>query len=168
MNCVEWEREIASESDGAELDEHLAVCPSCREFAREIEANRGAIRALALESSAYSAVRRGVLAEIQAERRRRAWWAWSAAAAACVAIFTVSMLVARFNTVAPPAPVAFAKAAPRIEWTPTPRRSHPPIRHARGAEVAHASTAKQEPLVVKMLTNDPDVIIVWLVDPKGE
>jgi anti-sigma factor RsiW len=168
MNCVEWEREIASESESAELEEHLAVCASCREFAREIEANRGAIRELAIDLSAYSAVRRGVLAGIQAERRRRAWRTWSAAAAACVAIFTVSMLVARFNTVAPPAPVAFAKAAPKIEWTPTPRRTRPPIRHAHGAEVAHAVPAKQEPLVVKMLTNDPDVIIVWLVDPKGE
>jgi hypothetical protein len=28
--------------------------------------------------------------------------------------------------------------------------------------------AAKEPLVVKMLTNDPDVIIVWLIDQKGD
>ena len=97
MNCLEWEREIAIESESAELGEHLAVCPSCREFAREIEANRAAIRTVAVDPSVYSAVRQRVLAEIQAERRRRSWWMWpAAAAAACVAILTVSMLSARF------------------------------------------------------------------------
>ena len=168
MNCMEWEREIASESGSVELDEHLAVCASCREFAREIEANRAAIQALAVDPSAYSALRRGVLDRIQAERRRRGWWTWSAAAAACVAIFTVSMLVSRFHSLAPPAPVAFAKSPPKIEWTPAPHRIRPGVRHAHGLEVAHNVPARSEPLVVKMLTNDTDIIIVWLVDPKGE
>ena len=164
MNCLEWERKIATESESAELGEHLAVCPSCREFAREIEANRAAIRAVTVDPSVYAAVRQSVLAGIQAERRRRAWWMWSAAAAACMAIFTVSMLVARFNSVAPPAPITFAKVAPKIEWTPVVQHSRPRTRHAHTAEMAITT----EPLMIKMLTNDPDVIIVWLVDPKGE
>jgi anti-sigma factor RsiW len=31
-----------------------------------------------------------------------------------------------------------------------------------------APTVKREPLVVKMLTSDPDVVIIWLVDQTGD
>lgn len=181
MNCLEWEREIASESESAGLAEHLGVCANCREFAREVEANHAALSETAVHPAAFTAVRARVRAEIQASRRRRAWWMWSAAAAAvCVAILSVSYLVM-------PKRVAPAKVAPVVAQVapvaPTPQQtvaSQPRLSNTRRASVRkrthkfglvadHSAPAqKTEPLVIKMLTNDPNVIIVWLVDPKGD
>src|SRR5215472_14772642 len=49
MNCSDWEQQIASEQDSAELDEHLRGCERCREFAGEIEKNRAALIELMAE-----------------------------------------------------------------------------------------------------------------------
>jgi hypothetical protein len=34
--------------------------------------------------------------------------------------------------------------------------------------VARRVDAPSEPLVVKMLTDDPNIVIVWLIDKKGD
>jgi hypothetical protein len=68
-------------------------------------------------------------------------------------------------------PVIIAKKdPPKIEWTlpqPVGRGVHP---KSSGWSRAQATPArKTEPLaVIKMLTNDPNVIIIWLVDQKGD
>jgi hypothetical protein len=164
MSCTEWEREIAGETESLELDEHLRVCSNCREFAREIAANRAALGELQLDGVALATIRRGVLDQIERGRRRGAWAAWSVAAAACVAAIFAASALLQFRNPAPPKPVEFAKNPPKIEWTPRVR----PL-HNFGPVVAQAAPAqKPEPLVVKMLTNDPNVIIIWLVDKKGD
>jgi len=48
-------------------------------------------------------------------------------------------------------------------------KAHHRLRHQFGPVTASARPAHNpEPLVVKMLTNDPNVIIIWLVDQKGD
>jgi predicted anti-sigma-YlaC factor YlaD len=163
MNCPEWEREIASDAESAGLEEHLKVCASCRAFAREIEENRAALQSLAVDGAALDAVRRGVLADIRSRRRRSMAWAWSAAAAACLAILSAAFVSTRFKNPAPPHAVQFTKAPKLVQWTPKPARRNVRVQHQHEPAVA-----QREPLVVKMLTNDPDVIIVWLVDQKGD
>ena len=158
MNCADWEREIAGESESAELREHLNACANCRAFAREIQENRAALQSLVVDRVALDAVRGRVLGEIKSQRRRVTAWAWPAAAAAGIAILCVALLWPRFRSVAPPDAVQFAKAPKLIEWTAKPVR-----RNIRAAH-KHEAIVAREPLVVKMLTNDPDVIIVWLVD----
>jgi predicted anti-sigma-YlaC factor YlaD len=163
MNCSEWEREIAGESQSVALEEHLKVCANCRAFAREIEDNRAALQSLGVDGAAFDAVRGRVLGEIQTRRRRTAAWAWSAAAAACVAILCASFVVPRFQNPPPPRPPEFAKAPKLVEWTVQPARQTVRVSHRHAPAVANV-----EPLVIKMLTNDPDVIVVWLIDPKGD
>jgi len=161
MNCSECERQIASELESALLDRHLNECASCRAFAEEIAANRAALRPLEIQPAALDAVRSRVLGEIRSQQRRFRWWTWPAAMAACAALVCALFISPRFRNPAPPQPVEFAKA-PRLEhWTVSE-----PVRPA--ARVRAATVATREPLVVKMLTNDPDVIIVWLVDQKGD
>ena len=161
MNCSKWERDIASDVESEGLRAHVAVCANCREYAREIEQNRFALSTKAIDPAAFDGVRRRVLDQIQAEKRRSAWWAWPAAVAACVALLVSSALVLKLRNPAPPRPVEFAKAPKLVQWTVPARVRSAPPRRAR--IVAH-----RDPLVVKMLTNDPDVIIVWLVDQKGD
>ena len=157
MSCMEWEHDIASELESAELQDHMRVCANCRQFDRELRANVAAMRSVAIDERAFDMVRRRVLAQIQTREQRRTWWIWPAAAAACVAFLCGAVLWPRFQNPAPPALVAFSKAPPKIEWGVKPVRPVPV-----------SLAARREPLVVKMLTNDPNVIIIWLVDQKGD
>src|SRR5260370_3002050 len=169
MNCSDWEQEIASEAASADLEAHLKECDRCREFAREIEQNRAALLSFEIHPAALHAVRRRVLHQIEAKKRRTTWWAWSAVAtAACAAILFVSYVRSWKNPAPPKVAPIVAQAAPPANPAP---RAHRPARHKFGpALAAHAvrPAQKTEPLVIKMLTNDPNVIIIWLVDPKGD
>ena len=170
MNCSDWEREIAVESESAELAEHLKACERCREFAQELEHNAAALRELTIPPAAFAAVRQRVFSEIALKNRRTLWWTWSAvAAAACVAILCVSYVLPRLQKPSEPAPVLAKIIPPKIEWTPQPV-THRVCHKSSGRSLAQAAPVrKTEPLaVVKMLTDDPNVIIIWLVDQKGD
>jgi hypothetical protein len=171
MNCPDWQQQIASESQRAELREHLNACEPCREFAQELEKNGAALRELTIPATAFAAVRQRVLSEIQVKKQRAMWWTWAgAAAAACVAMICIADVLPCLQ--APAAPVAtIAKIdPPKIGWT-LPQRVGRRVHHkSSGRLLAQARPVrKTEPLaVVKMLTDDPNVIIIWLVDQKGD
>jgi hypothetical protein len=172
-NCLDWEQEIAGDSESAELAEHLRACESCREFAQELEKNQTTLREIGVHPAAFEAVRRRVLGEIEGSRRRTMWWSWSAvAAAACLAVLCFFYAVRRSPDPGAPAPLTARKDPPRIERTPPSVRqvaARSRIHHKFAPDIAKASLAeKTEPLVVKMLTDDPNVIIIWLVDQKGD
>jgi hypothetical protein len=161
MTCPEWELEIAGESYRPELATHLAACEHCRSFAREIEEDRAALASLALPATALRDVRVRVMSEIHARRRRSAylWWA----AAACLAALSFGLLLR------PPAPenlavVVAAPKAPDPALAPASIASRP-HRTRRGGALARSAP---QPIVIKMLTDDPNIVIIWLVDQKGD
>lgn len=125
----------------------------------EFEKNAAAMRELAIPPAAFAAVRQRVLSEIQA-KKRRTWWMWPAvAAAACMATLFVAYLAPSPQR---PAALVSRKDPPKIERTVRPAAHR--VHHANRAPVR-----RTEPLaVVKMLTDDPNVIIIWLVDQKGD
>ena len=174
MNCTDWEEQIVSETGSAELDEHIRGCEHCREFAAEIENNRKALAEVTIPATAFDAVRLRVRSEIQAKKRRNAWWAWSAvAAAAGVAILCVSLILPTTQPSVTPKLPHIAAHQPRIEQRPVTvpvvRRTHR-VRHMPSGRLAvkTAPAQQSDPLVVKMLTDDPNVIIIWLVNEKGD
>ncbi len=133
----------------------------------EFEKNAAAMRDLTIPPAAFAAVRQRVLSGIRSKQRpKKAWWGWSVvAAAACAAILFVLYLPSN-----PPRPSAIIAKMdpPKIEWTPAVA---PPVHYkSSGRYLAQASPVrKTEPLaVVKMLTDDPNVIIIWLLDQKGD
>jgi len=143
--------------------------PNLEQDNAEFEKNAAAMRELTVPHAAFAAVRQRVLSEIQAKKRlKKAWWGWSAvAAAACVAILFVAYLPSK-----PPGPAALnaKKDPPKIEWTPAQPVAHHVRHKSSGRSLAQARPVrKTEPLaVIKMLTDDPNVIIIWLVDQKGD
>jgi len=68
----------------------------------------------------------------------------------------------------PPEPVV-AVIAPPANWIPA-AAPVPYVHKSSGPHLAKARRVqKTEPVVaVKMLTDDPNVIIIWLVDQKGD
>lgn len=160
MNCSECQNQIFDGEIGREAAVHLKECEDCRALDQEVRLNMAALAGL----------REEVIPVRVAKPRRWPWVAAVAAAAAIVAVIAwpnppvpaPAAPVAQMEKIEPPpaAPampeVAAAKVAP-------PR----PVRRAPAAKPK--PEVSQEPLLVKFFTDDPDVVIYWLIDPpKGD
>ena len=64
------------------------------------------------------------------------------------------------QAMSPPAPVEPVEHGPL-------RLAHSDLSN-RGPETAISPSAPTEPMTVKILTDDPDVVIYWIVEPKGD
>jgi len=106
---------------------------------------------------AYDEVRRGVIQTIRRRKHfRRAVWTVTEVAA-CVMLAATGLFVLRQPAI-PPAPVSLVRfpevAAPAVAHSLPPRH-----RRARKQRVAPA-----QPLMVRLETDDPNVIILWTVN----
>jgi len=152
MKCEECELLLAQGESGAAVEEHLSACPACRSIAEELCANASVLEGLQNEE-----LPRMEVALLRRQRRKVYPWVIGVAAAAALAL---GMLLPR-RAAAPVRP------APRVAATvpQKPEVATPP------AQVAEAPPApvrsrpqKLQPLKIKMLTPDPDVVIYWIVD----
>lgn len=148
-----------TEGERAGLREHLAVCASCR---AEADAFAGIMSSLAelredpVPPEAYVAVRTRVMEQLT---RRRRWWLWPAAAAlagACAVWIALLSVPAPIAPV-PVAPVIEARIAPAVIPIPAP------VYHRRKKRAPKQPEPAAEPLVVKMFTDDPQVVMYWIV-----
>lgn len=172
MNCSRWERQLAllvegdlGEREARQVEEHLAACPACREFLEELRQSQAALRELGgeeVDGVALAAVRQRVLAEV--ESRKPAWvfglrW-WHAVPVGVAAALMAVVLWLRVPEVEPPPAMAvWAPPAPELV------RSAPPPAVRKVPEIKPA--APTEPLLVKFFTDDPDVVIYWIIDQNG-
>jgi anti-sigma factor RsiW len=176
VNCEQAQELIALAASGdltaaeqTSVDRHMARCGACRSEAAAFAVLQGELAALRQESlpeSAFAAVRARVVEDI-ASRHRFAWlkaWPAFAAAMACSAI-----LIVLFRPATLPQPPQVEREADAV---PVPvRPAQPPVaapfepvrRAKRRAIRIHKSS---EPLVIQMLTNDPNVIIYWIADAR--
>jgi anti-sigma factor RsiW len=182
----------ADATDAVEV--HLAACLRCRAFAASLEDSQAAVRDLAdeeIDPAALAAVRRRVHRGLDGRQRRAVTWWLAAAALAAVTIAALRLLSpahrgpASASSVAsrPTEEVASSTATPTAVAVATPAdrvaRGAPPAVQARAlrrepaGEVAHESAPNltdavpAEAVVVKLETNDPNVVIYWLVDSNG-
>jgi anti-sigma factor ChrR (cupin superfamily) len=177
MNCGDWEERIAlyaggdlGAPDSSAVERHLAGCGECRGFAQGISDSLALLRAAHEEPIAaghYAAVRAAVLDRLA--RGPSPWprWLWAPALAAGLAVAgffltvrpvqkpRVYVAAVRPPVELPAVPVRPAKAVPQ----PAPVRRPRPQR-----TVAPKPPTPVEPLVVKLITNDPDVVIYWIAD----
>jgi hypothetical protein len=155
MTCPECQLLLAQNEIDPEVDAHLAGCAGCRSLAAELQANAHAMSAMGEEIFPAAPVQ---------FRPAYPWWRWTSAAAAVIITLGAAWLASRpakpphvasidvkVTGVAPKAEVPYVKAEIPTRLTP-----------------AIIPVGNTEPLRVKMLTPDPDVVIYWLVDPKGE
>ena len=174
MSCAEWEARVAAYCSGpvdaaeaAAVDAHLSTCAVCRRAAEEMRACLGVLR-----DSDYAAVRARVLGSVAPSRRRLWKWAATAALAAAAALlfaFEVpsrpEQLPVRAIALPPAPPISLPVAAP------VPLRVHRVAMHraVRPNLIPVAQSAPEvKPLVVKLVTDDPNVVIYWITSKSGE
>ena len=173
MSCQAFEPLIALYVEGdlpgrdtPRVEEHLAVCADCRELLEDFKASQAAVKELgseAVDAALLTAVRAGVLARV--DDRRVAVWPWVAALTAALAL--LAMLSPLRRPVPEPRPVVVAQAPPSVQAPPnTPAPDYrPAVRRSSRPSSARRPVPQ---LVVKMLTDDPDIVIIWLVDQTGD
>ena len=179
MNCRDWEERIAlylggdlSPTDAAAVERHLADCVGCQLFSSGLKQSLDLLREAHQEPLApehFTAVRARVLAALDGRRRTALGrWAWIGAMAAAAAVLLVMLSI---RPVPQPAPlqVATAPPPPVVEPPPAPRpvgvRPHRRVVPRRAATPAPQPA---QPMVVKLITDDPDVVIYWITSPKGD
>ncbi len=149
MTCSECQVQIFDGDLDRDAVVHLTGCDDCRGLDGEVRLN----------ASALASMREEV---IPARRARR--WPWLVAAAAAV-IAGIGLSYRPAPVVVPPqvATIQPQSVAPLL---PEPVVAKPvPVHRTRPVKPAEPA----EPLLVKFLTDDPDIVIYWLIDPvQGE
>jgi len=183
MSCSKFENDIALYAGGdlpagriARVESHLAQCADCRALAEELRATQallGELRDEPLEDAMLAQVHQRVLMEVRRAgfSRRRALAPLLALAAALVLAVVLMwprhqpakvVVVARGAAPSHAAPV-------KAGWEPAAARgaaSNVRKRHRRSAPLAQPGP----PLLVQFVTDDPNIVIYWLVNqqPQGD
>ncbi|MBN9659043.1 MAG: hypothetical protein J0H49_12740 [Acidobacteria bacterium] len=127
-----------------------------------------------LPLGAAEAVRARVLSEISKPSRRRWWW-WALAPVLATALVLVAVIPFDRKPLEPPPLIARAPAAPKLDVRPPVpawrQAAARPVRHQPKAEPAAPAqpvlTTPGETQFVKLITDDPDVVILWAMNSKG-
>jgi len=178
MRCHHSEDDLALyvESDlswarHCEVEAHLPECEACRAFVAELRESQAVFKSLRAEmvsAAALSEVRKRVLAEVAVSHGRFAWgrWLYAMAGLACV---VVAVVVARYewrrmDTPAKPLVIEAAQVEPSDGPKPSAKPTTPALRATRPFQ---GGEKPKQQVVMKLLTDDPDIVIYWLIDQNG-
>jgi anti-sigma factor RsiW len=195
MNCKYSENDIALYVEGDvsnalshEIQAHLTACAGCHELAASLRESQAIFKTLRQDtagSAALSAVRARVIDEISSSRSRWPWGRWIyAMAGAGLAVVVGVLLMLDRSRVEPVQQVWVSESQQPVAAAPRP--SSPvkqsvkqdvatvpvPNAHARRKRRSAVHTEKRvdsppaQTLVVKLFTDDPNIVIYWLVDQK--
>jgi hypothetical protein len=184
-------------SRARKLEQHLADCAECRELVEGLGETRAAIEGLrdeSLDGSVLQDFRERILETIEADADSAgapAWWYWGLAGSLAMLLmaltvwFFIPRTIESPGQVAEEAPLTEAPATipPRETSTslpvePTVERREPPTKHAVMGETEKPAVEPSFPeteegdrhtdvVVVKLLTDNPDIVIYWLVESNG-
>jgi anti-sigma factor RsiW len=174
MSCTKWGAEISLYAGGdlpagrvGRVEQHLADCADCRSLLDEMRAELallGELREAPVEEAMLARVRWRVLAQTAslrtgwAGRKQGLLWAL-AAVLVLVAALEIPWRGRQIPVARAPRVVA-ASSAPLIAKVV-------PVRHQRIRRHHQAATPQAgPPLLVQFVTDDPNIVIYWLVDQK--
>ena len=188
MNCSDWEERIALHAGGdlppaeaAEVERHLRECAGCQVLASGLKQSLALLKEAHHEPLApahFSAVRARVVAELEQQQRRGSLWArrrpwgYGLAAVAVALLVMLALRPERTPVAATRQPLSNVRGSdvsePRtLESGMVPNRPPPHRRLARRVlRAKEPDTPNPEPLIVKLQTDDPNVVIYWIADRK--
>jgi anti-sigma factor RsiW len=172
------------------IETHVMSCDKCREIVEDLRESQSAFKSLRLDTvsaAALSYVRTRVLAEVAEGNAHRSWgrWVYAIAGFAFALVILVAIMrhaqkpaateqqVTRNNalpavaseSVLPQVSVPAAEVQkPRVVSHVRRNATVPPYRDGQAETETQPDTPKQ--IVVKLLTDDPNIVIYWLVDQK--
>jgi hypothetical protein len=160
MSCAHLEETLALYAGGdldrveaPRVESHLSGCAECRGFLDDINRSLVLIREEAVDWSAVDVMHQKTMSALQPARYH--FWRYAAAVVFVMGGLTSWRLQAPV-TVPPPPAIPVAVAQPNM----LPLPAVPVITRAKKVRNA----AKHEPMVVKLQTDDPDVVIYWVTD----
>jgi hypothetical protein len=194
--CSDFEQQIAlyveedlSGPDRGRVEAHLKACSSCWDLAEDLKESQAVFKSIredVPDATALSVVRERVLSEV-GELHSMTWFERVVygglrrkVALASIALFLVGAgalwLVREPADVPAPPVVAIVPPVPEIQ--PEPPAPVPASRRVRRrapepppvlvAETAPREAEEPKQVAIKFLTDDPNIIIYWLVDEKGD
>jgi len=191
MNCIYSENDIALFVEGdlasekaGEVQEHLEFCAACSALVADLQQSQTAFKSLrqdTVSAAALSSVRARVLSEIRESRVKPAWgrWIYATAYATAAAMFAAVIglgIASQMRTpslpqvqqvVLPVPPTAKPVGTPLLAGKTSHDEVVParPVRRRVAARATTSSAPKQT--VVKLFTDDPNIVIYWLIDQTG-
>jgi anti-sigma factor RsiW len=168
MNCGKIEELLAlyveGDLDGHEVEQveaHLEACPACRSFAEGMRASQAALKALGREEidpAVFVRVRSRVMERV-VRPRGLPYWAWLATAAACV-LLVIALYPRGVKPQPPSSQVVKWPSGQVAAQTPEPPKAV--VQAPRPGRKTQARMPVPPPLVIKIITDDPDVVIYWI------
>ncbi len=181
----------------AKVELHIAACPSCRDLEHDLRQDRLRLLdldAAAMNGFELGSVRGAVMAKIENRQKRSPVISQPRLLSAlAMAVVVIALALVMRRSSGPDAPHTVSREipspspglatvpepqdAPLPQPTPDSVRSVPNSADTRLARVetlpAGRSTSSPpsvpaEPMTIKILTDDPEVVIYWIVDPKGD
>jgi anti-sigma factor RsiW len=174
MSCSKFETDIALYAGGdlpagqiARIELHLAECADCRALAEELRELVTGLRDEPLEDAMVAQIHQRVMAEAGgAGFSLRAALAPLLALAAALVLATVLLWPGHSPKHAPVAPIAQVEPS---HITPPPDTNIVPVRHRVVRRRRRAPAAQPgPPLLVQFVTDDPNIVIYWLVNQKPQ
>jgi anti-sigma factor RsiW len=185
MNCSQLENDLALYAGGdlpgggsAAIEAHLEGCLECRILLADLHANRALLRSRDEDAEAALAaeVRHRVMESVGRTRASAAGlgtrptfgWRWGLALAAGLVVAGILIWPSWKK-----APVKVARdAAPASVAGNIPAAVTARVHHRAARTKVHADTRKPapqpEPLLVQFVTDNPNVVIYWIVDRKPQ
>lgn len=177
MSCSKFETDIALYAGGdlpagriARVESHLAECAECRALADELRAVVTGLGDEPLADAMVAGVHQRVMAELgRASFSRPSRLYWKLALAAALLLGAVLLWPRHWTKHAPGALTA------RVEQSPITPHITPhiapanivPVRHRVVRRHRHPPVAQPgPPLLVQFVTDNPNIVIYWLIDQK--
>ena len=196
MNCKEWEERIAlycggdaPAAEARQTERHLADCAGCQMFASGLKQSLALLQDMhqeALAPAHFAAVRARVIATLERERLPvwRRFWAYGLAGAVVALLLVLAVRTGQrgpetaANRKPVPGPLVSEVKPPEIAVQRAggePASLPHPVRHVHRtparrapARVQTAAAAPKDTVMVKLVTDDPNVVIYWIAERRGE
>jgi len=166
MNCVQWEERLAlytsgdlSTRDAADAERHLAECAGCQSFLSGLRESLEFLERVHSEEpqpAQLAAIRARVVSELAHQHRSFRRWVRSLGLVTAAILVILGVRPASPPPLPPPV-VALAHPIPPpsiAPSAPTPKMM--------------SRTAPGERVLVKVVSPDPNVVIYWIAETKGD
>lgn len=188
MNCRHSEKDLAlyvegdlPEAKAKEVEVHLPACTACRQVVEELSGSQAlfkSIRQETVSAAQLADLRVRVMERVAVQRPKLLWgrWIYALAGAAFVVAIMVGVLAreayrdeksVKVVELAPPPPAVQEVSPPAEGERPNPVKLNVKHRARKKVIQPKVSAEPPTPMMVKLQTDDPNIVIYWLFDQNG-